>query len=51
MTSTLSFRRESIQRSSRASETLTQAQAVQGPQAGRDGRGPTVITTSITITQ
>jgi hypothetical protein len=33
MTTTLSFRKETIQRSSNASETQNQAQAAQGPRA------------------
>jgi hypothetical protein len=50
MTSTLSFRKESIQRSSSASETLNHAQAAQGPRAAREQR-PISITVIFTATQ
>ncbi len=36
MNSSLSFRKESIQRSSNASETLNQALETQGPRAARE---------------
>jgi len=49
MNSSLSLRRESIQRSSSASETLNQAQAAPGPQAAREQR-PISFTVTATIT-
>jgi len=48
MNSSLSFRRESIQRSSSASETLNQAQAAQGPQAAREQQ-PISLTTLLNL--
>lgn len=50
MNSSLSFRKESIQRSSNASETLNHAQEAQGPRAAREQR-PISLTTTLTITQ
>jgi len=50
MTSTLSFGKESIQRSSSASETLNQATEAHGLRADRD-KWPTVVTTTLTVTQ
>lgn len=48
MNSSLSFRKESIQRSSNVSETLKQAQEAQGPRAAREQR-PISLTTSLTM--
>ncbi len=48
MNSSLSFRKESIQRSSNASETLSQAQQAQGPKAAREQR-PISLTTTLTM--
>ena len=48
MNSSLSFRKESIQRSSSASETLSHAQDAQGPRAARDQR-PISLTTLLTM--
>ncbi len=48
MNSSLSFRKESIQRSSNASETLNQAQAAQGPKGAREQR-PISLTTLLTM--
>ena len=54
MNSSLSFRKESIQRSSSASETLNHAPAgfteAQGPKAARDQR-PISLTVIFTATQ
>ena len=50
MNSSLSFRKESIQRSSSASETLNHAQEVQGTRAGREQR-PISLSTLLTYTQ
>lgn len=54
MNSSLSFRKESIQRSSSASETLSHAPAgfteAQGPKAARDQR-PISLTVIFTATQ
>lgn len=50
MNSSLSFRKESIQRSSSASETMNHAQEVQGPRAAREQR-PISLTTLFTLTQ
>jgi hypothetical protein len=47
MNSTLSFRKESIQRSSNASETLNQAQQAQGARAAREQK-PISITATFT---
>ena len=49
MNTTLSFRKESIQRSSHASEALNQAREAQGQGHGGEQWLPTVFT--ITITQ
>jgi hypothetical protein len=49
MNSSLSFRKESIQRSSNASETLNHAQETQGPRAAREQR-PISFTVTATIT-
>jgi hypothetical protein len=49
MNSSLSFRKESIQRSSNASETLNHAQEAQGPRAAREQR-PFSFTVTATIT-
>jgi hypothetical protein len=48
--SSLSFRKESIQRSSNASETLNHALEAQGPKAARDQR-PISLTTLLTYTR
>jgi hypothetical protein len=48
MNSTLSFRKESIQRSSSESGTLSQALEAQGPKAARDQR-PFSLTTVLTF--
>lgn len=54
MTTNLSFRKESIQRSSSESEGMRRSLAglpeEQGPRQARDQRWPT-LTTSLTITQ
>ena len=50
MNSSLSFRKESIQRSSNASEALNQAFVAQGPGAAREQR-PISITIIYTATQ
>lgn len=50
MNSSLSFRKESIQRSSSASETMSQALDVQGAGPAREQR-PITLTTTLTITQ
>ncbi len=50
MTSTLSLRKESIQRSSCASETLTRAQEAQGARPAHEQR-PISLTTLFTLTQ
>jgi|GEM_PF-777786 hypothetical protein len=47
MNSSLTFRKESIQRSSNASETLNQAQQAQGPRAAREQK-PISITVTYT---
>ena len=49
MNSTLSFRKESIQRSSTSSETLSQALAAQGSRPAREQR-PFSFTVTATIT-
>ena len=49
MNSTLSFRKESIQRSSHASEKLNQAQEAQGPRAAREQK-PISFTVTYTAT-
>jgi hypothetical protein len=49
MNSSLSFRKESIQRSSNASETLNHASEVQGSRAARDQR-PISFTVTATVT-
>jgi hypothetical protein len=49
MNRTLSFRKESIQRSSSTSEALNHAQDAQGPRAARDQR-PISITVTFTAT-
>jgi hypothetical protein len=52
MNSSLSFRKESLQRSSNASETLSQAQQAQGSKAAREQRPFSItITTTLTVTQ
>ena len=48
MNSSLSFRKESIQRSSHASETMNQALEAQGPKAPRDQQ-PFSFTTVLTM--
>ncbi len=48
MTTTLSFRKESIQRSSHASEALNQAREAQGQGRAGEPWFPTVLTTSVT---
>jgi hypothetical protein len=48
MNSSLSFRKESIQRSSSASETLNQAQETRGPGVAREQR-PISLTTLLTL--
>ena len=48
MNSSLSFRKESIQRSSNASETLNQAFVAQGPGAAREQR-PISLSTLLTL--
>jgi hypothetical protein len=48
MNSSLSFRKESIQRSSSASETLNQAQEAKGPGAAREQR-PISLSTLLTL--
>lgn len=50
MTNTLSFRKESIQRSSSASESLGHALEAQGQGAAREQR-PISLSTLLTITQ
>jgi len=50
MKSSLSFRKESIQRSSSASETLNHATDAPGPKAAREQR-PISLTTTLTLTQ
>jgi hypothetical protein len=49
MNNTLSFRKESIQRSSHASEKLNQALEARGPKVAREQQ-PFSVTVSITIT-
>lgn len=49
MNSSLSFRKESILRSSNVSETLRQAQQAQGPRVAREQR-PISITVTYTVT-
>jgi hypothetical protein len=49
MNSSLSFRKESIQRSSSTSESMTQAQEAQRSKAARDQR-PISITVTWTVT-
>ena len=49
MTNTLSFRKESIQRSSSVSETLSHAQEALGPKGAREQR-PISITVIFTLT-
>jgi hypothetical protein len=48
MTNTLSFRKESIQRSSSASESLNQAQDAKGPGVAREQR-PISLSTLLTL--
>jgi hypothetical protein len=48
MNSSLSFRKESIQRSSNTSETLNQAQEAQGPKGAREQR-PISLSTLLTL--
>lgn len=48
MTNTLSFRKESIQRSSSASETMNQAQEAKGPGVAREQR-PISLSTLLTL--
>ena len=48
MNHTLSFRKESIQRSSNASETLNHAQEAPGPKVAREQR-PISLTTMLTM--
>ena len=48
MNSSISFRKESIQRSSSASETMNQAQEAKGPGAAREQR-PISLTTALTM--
>jgi hypothetical protein len=48
MNSSLSFRKESIQRSSNASESLNQVLEAQGPRAAREQR-PISLTTVLTL--
>ncbi len=48
MNGSLSFRKESIQRSSSASETMSQAQEAQGPRAAHDQR-PISLSTLLTL--
>ena len=48
MNGSLSFRKESIQRSSSASETLSQVQEAKGPRAARDQR-PISLSTLLTL--
>ncbi len=50
MTNTLSFRKESLQRSSSASETLNQVQEARGPRAAHEQR-PISLSTLLTITR
>ena len=50
MNHSLSFRKESIQRSSSASESLNRAPEAQGSKAAREQR-PISLTTTLTITQ
>lgn len=50
MNSSLSFRKESIQRSSHASEKLSQTQESQATRAGREQK-PISLTTLFTLTQ
>lgn len=50
MNGSLSFRKESIQRSSSASETLNHALEAQGPKAAREQR-PISLSTLLTITE
>ncbi|MDP1832070.1 MAG: hypothetical protein Q8K67_08420 [Geothrix sp.] len=50
MNSSLSFRKESIQRSSSASESLSQAQAAQGVKGAREQR-PISLGSLLTLTQ
>lgn len=52
MNSSLSFRKESIQRSTNVSEALNQAQQAQGLRPAREQRPISItITTTLTITQ
>jgi hypothetical protein len=48
MNSSLSFRKESIQRSSNASESLNQSKDAQGPKGAREQR-PISLTTALTM--
>lgn len=48
MNASLSFRKETIQRSSSASESLLRAQATQGPKAAHEQR-PISLTTVLTM--
>jgi hypothetical protein len=48
MNNTLSFRKESIQRSSNASETLSPALEAQGPKVAREQR-PISLSTMLTM--
>jgi len=50
MNSSLSFRKESIQRSSHVSEKLSQTQESQATRAGREQK-PISLTTLLTLTQ